>query len=400
MVNRKCLLVVFLGIGLIFDWSAKMLASEFDAPGESIIQCVTTEELELDLKKGQICHLRFFLRCKAEISVSILDVYDYQVRQLVKNKTYDRGTVCLEWDGKDDQENFVSTGAYIPFITAQTEKKQRYIYDPRETTGWEGLVPMSKPKPVYDASKGYISFTLDKPGYVRLRIGSHDGLLYATLMDWEYRYKGSHQIPWNGKDPTGTFDLTKSYKSKGRCYRPVWLDMKETLDKTTSYVIIYEARSLPENATCIVDSPNSGVLSRERQGTRIEIDRERYLAQAKLNPSFVIVGRGLSPRFRVEFDGSSPKDGNIPVVSGACKLNVEIDKAEVGWLPNEHFDIILWIDDIYVDSTWGIEGHTSATWQIDTTKYFDGLHVVTAMIESSADRMGTQSFIVEVRNNK
>jgi flagellar hook assembly protein FlgD len=370
MVNRKYLLVVFLGIGLIFYGSARAQSSTSDAPGESIIQLVTIEELEVDLTKGQVCHLRFFLRCKAEISVSIIDAYDYQVRQLVKNKACDRGTISLRWDGKDDQGNFVPVGAYIPFITAKTKKKELYTYDPRETTGWRSV---SVSDSVYEASKGLVSFTLDQPAYVRLRIGSQDGPLYATLADWEYKYKGRHQIPWNGRDPTGIIDLTKSY------------------------LISCKAMSLPENVTYVIDSPNGGVLSRERQGIRIDVDHERYLAQAKLNPSRLIVGKGLSPRFKMELDGSSPT-GDIPIVSSVCKLNIVIDKADVGWLTNERFESLLWIDGIYVAED--EEGYSPSSWQIDTKKYSDGLHVVTVMIQSFSDRIRTHSFVIKVRNNK
>ena len=370
MLNKKCLIAVFLGLGLIFYDSVRAQPSTNDAPGESIIQVVTVEELEIDLTKGQMCQLRFFLRCKAEVSVLFLDVYDYQVRQLVKDKVYERGTVSLEWDGKDDQGNFVPVGAYIPFITAQTERKEHYTYDPRETTGWRSM-PVSES--VYEESKGLISFTLDQPAYVRLRIGSQNGPLYATLMDWEYRYKGRHQIPWDGKDPTGTLDLTKNH------------------------LILFKAMSLPENVTYVIDSPNSDVLTRERQGIRIEVDRERYLSQAKLNPNFLILAKGLSPRFKVELDGSSPED-DIPVVSGVCRLNVAIDKEDIGWLTNERFETILWIDDVYVAEE--EEGYTPSSWHIDTTKYSNDVHVVTAMIQSFGDRIGTHSFVIEVRNNK
>ena len=370
MVNRKYLLVVFLGIGLIFYSSAGAQSSTDNVPGESIIQLVTIEELEVDLTKGQICHLRFFLRCKAEISVSFVDAYDYQVRQLVKKRTYERGTVELEWDDKDDHGKFVPVGAYIPFITAQTEKKERYTYDPRETTGWRGV---SVSDSGYEESKGWISFTLEQPAYVRLRIGSQDGPLYATLMDWEYRYKGRHQIPWNGRDPTGMLDLTKSY------------------------LILCKAMSLPENVTYIIDSPNGNVLSRERRGIRVEVDPERYRAYASLNSTRLILGRGLSPRFKVEMDGSSSKD-DIPVVSGVCKLNVVVDKTDVGWLANERFESLLWIDGIYVAED--EEGYTPSSWRIDTTKYSNDLHVVTVMIQSFGDRIGTHSFVIKVRNNK
>ena len=396
MENKKHLLAVFLSIGLIFYGLARAQSSTYDAPGESIIQCVITEELELDLTKGQICHLRFFLRCRAEISVFIIDAYDYQVRQLVKNITYERGTISLEWDGKDDQGNYVPAGAYIPFITAQTEKKERYIYDPRETTGWRQVLVSS---PVYDASKWKISFTLDQPAYVRLRVGSHDGLLYDTLMDWEYRYKGENQIPWDGKDPTGVLDLTKSYKSKGS-YRIPWngRDPGEP-DLTKSYVFVYRAMSLPENVTCVIDSPNGDVLSRERPGVRIEVDREQYLAQANLNSAYLIIGKRLSPRFKVELNGSPLKD-DIPTVSGVCRLNVEIDKADVWCPPNRRIEVSLWIDDIYVNMDRKKEGYTPSVWQIDTTKYSDGLHVVTVMVECPDDRIGAHSFVIKVRNKK
>ena len=368
------LIMMVLSIGFFVNLS---FGESLTPPGDSIIQLVTIPETEIDNTSEKKCEIRFFLRKPAKVTCVLLDAYDNKIRSLVKDHKYERGTVSLMWDGKNNKGELVPVGAYIPIINVVSNDSKLHTYDPRKTTGWK---PIATSKPSYDKEKDIVSFRTEKPAYVRIRIGHQNGPMYMTLLDWESLMGKEHQIPWSGLDATEKIDLS-----------------------TKPLNFICQAMSFPENTLYVTKSPTKSRKSDVPKSFTLkpienEVVLDDYARQIAMNSLLYQRSKGASPRFKVELPKAQDNKDGIPVVSGQTPLKIIIDERDVGWLADEHFEMLMFIDDEYY--TEEEEGYSPITWPWDTTELEDGLHLVTIMIQSFKDRIGTHSLQIWVQNDK
>ncbi len=373
---RKNFGILFVIAALLSSvFTACVSAKTVSAPGDSIIQLVTIPKADIDNTNNKGCEIRFFLRQPASISVELIDAYDNHVRTLVQKRKCNKGTMSLSWDGKDDDKNYVPVGAYIPIINAVCADGKRYIYDPRETTGWK---PVATSKPIYDKKTGYVDFRTEKPAYVRIRIGHQKGPMYLTLVDWETKLSGKHHIPWDGMDASGKINLSS---------------------KPLNFII--QAMSFPENTLYVTKSPTTQIKRKKSTTFKLKpvfesVKKSDYQQQVSLNSYLYRKSKGPSPRFKVELPEAKNSEEGISVISRECPLKIVIDERDVGWLANEHFEMLMFIDDVYY--TEEEEGYSPIVWPWDTTELEDGVHLVTIMIQSFKDRIGSHSLQVRVQN--
>ena len=92
----------------------------------------------------------------------------------------------------------------------------------------------------FDVEKREIKYKIDKPCYVRIRIGIEKrGAILRNLIDWEYREKGEHKEKWDGKEETRRIRIDKKYPLE-MTIRCVEVDDKEELEKKIEFEVEYK----------------------------------------------------------------------------------------------------------------------------------------------------------------
>ena len=196
----------------------------------------------------------------------------------------------------------------------------------------------------FDAETGEIRYTLPEDALVRIRIGIKEGgALLRTVTDWEFRSKGEHVETWDLKDASGKIDF----------------GVRRDL------VMVFAA--LPANKSI----------------PRIYDPRVRGYRQ--------------SPGFSITFP-EAEMQADVPVISGNTTLRVTIDADDISWLREENFEIVLFIDQVFLMEE--EEGINPFNYFLDTNKFNDGSHVITVNILSFSGEAATEHVNVRIKNNR
>ncbi len=141
------------------------------------------------------------------MSLVIEDRFGNLVKTLVPMGNRLAGSYDDIWDGKNDQGQFVSEGAYRTVVLYELngEKKR---FDLSTTTGGNSFNPSRTGIPSnFQPFAGHplvIDFTLDKASEVTAFMGRFNvNTRLVTFMQRLPLGKGTHRISWNGEDSTG-----------------------------------------------------------------------------------------------------------------------------------------------------------------------------------------------------
>ncbi len=194
----------------------------------------------------------------------------------------------------------------------------------------------------FDSKTGEIKYTLPEPALVRIRIGIRDGgALLKNLLDWDQREAGPHKEIWDGKDTSGQMNFLN---------RP---DLMLVLN-------------------CIP------IDSKER------------------NQNTVIKGFKKSPQILLSFPDAPLNTQQKPILKGKSTVRVSLNPEDHLWLSEERYEL-----GIYIDQTFLIEdeeGLNPFNYQLDTSKFNNGLHLITVNLTTYTGETGSASMLIEVNN--
>jgi len=326
----------------------------------------------LDIEKNEPVNISYTLNRPAKVNVAIWDSYDRNVRNLLDEQPQEKGNHEIEWDGKDKFGDYVPDEAYTFVIQAVDANSNMEQYDSAKNSGGEEYEPQEFKVPTY----GKITYHLEKPCRVRVRIGVNQGALLREWLSWECRPAGFHVENWNGMDDSGKIEL----RNLG--------DLTYTIDAFT----------LPDNSI-IVNKSKLLTMAELVALDRIYPDKRSF---TNTNPNNKArhanhERRNCRPvRFDITFPPDlSYIDDYIPILTGKTPIRIIINSEDIDFIRNERFEISYYLDGTFLGEE--EEGYDSLTIPFDIEKFPAGKHVLTVMVQGYSDHIGTQSMPIEIR---
>lgn len=319
-------------------------------------------------EKGEAATVRFHLNETAEVTLSIFDGRDRQVfAKAADNLT--PGEHSIAWPGTDQRGVAVPPEAYSYTLRAHNAGGE-VVYDLTDVTAGESITAKEVR---WDAQAKAVTYYLDKPARVNLRLGLKDGPYLRTLVDWVPRTAGRHAEVWDGADASGVLQLQAH----------------------PSLTPVVNVTALPANTLFVGPLP----------------DRVRFVAQTGTPPQRERTTP--TPRKRIFDRARQPLDtrGDITasltlagdyrkdpqgrwIVSGQVPLVVNVSDAERQRVLERRFESVFYIDGTYVHEN--ELGYLPLTWVWDTTRMHPGEHFITLNVRGYEGNFGAATVKVIV----
>ncbi len=333
---------------------------------------VQAEPRQIDAAAGGQVAIRFTLSAAADVTVRIYDGRDLLIRELSRPGLA-AGGHTVTWDGRDQEGRSVPPEAYIYTLTAD-RRGERVVFDLSDATGGRDVVPRAVK---WDAASGTLSYVLDAPARVNVRIGlQNNGPLLRTLINWVVRPGGLQQERWDGRDASGVLDLARH----------------PSLD------VFVQAFALPDNAILVGDPQQAVELIEPLQWKRDA--RPRSAAPPKrmyAHAQQPLEARGDVTVKLVLPSGLATTPEGLPIVSGGpVPVRLEIDERDRERTLATRFEPVFFVDGQFMFEN--EVGFAPMTWTWDATNVNDGEHVLTVNVRGYEGNFGIASVKVVKRS--
>lgn len=206
-----------------------------------------------------------------------------------------------------------------------------------------------------------ISYSLNFPAYIRIRLGVEEGPLYRTLLNWDKREPGKHQEQYTGLDNKKTV-FTFNYFTMDDADR-YGLELGEILPSPAQLAI---GKTLP-----------TAILNQMHKRHRREFCYD--------------------PKINIYLRGVQKKEG-VPIVRKTSPLVVEIDKKDKEWFTRERFQVHIFLDDVLVHSD--LEGYVPYVWNFYPDGLNPGKHAIIVNLSGFSDHIGTATLPIFIEKDK
>ena len=350
-------IIVFL-YGLVFKGEASEIPRA---------RYISAQPMIFNPSAGKKTVISFTLFQEAQVTVRIYDSLDRLVKTVCINKVFQPGECEVEWGGRDEEGQIVPDEAYI--YTIHTRSGPNYfIYDPADRSRGSG-VKVSGIK--YDPEKKKITYKLSCPARAGIRIGLKEGPLLHTVANWEPRPSGLNEEEWNGLDEVGLLRISEHPQMD----------------------FFAAAYTIPENS--IITRGNSS------DSRFIELPQAEKRSKKPRPPTLHPYARRdllhlHAPRFDLASPGAviNPDDDSL-IVLGKVPIRVTIHPEDRAWLINNRFEVIVFIDYIFLFEE--EEGFSPFTFYWDTRGVSKGPHVLTVNLIDGTGNVGTKSLLLKVK---
>ncbi len=123
--------------------------------------------------------ISYYLNLNGRVSIDIVDEDGFVIKKLIENQLRKKEIVHAEtWYGKDNQENVVPNEAYFPIVSFYSEADTEIV---NPILNFKAKEVISKDIQ-YNSSEKIISYSLNAPSRMLLRIGIKNGALFNTLV--------------------------------------------------------------------------------------------------------------------------------------------------------------------------------------------------------------------------
>ncbi len=319
-----------------------------------------------DPRKEKLVVLSFEIGHQANVNVRIYDWLGKEIRTLTDTSA-GPGKCSFSWDGKATDGKIAKGSVFLYVIEVMDKDGTVLEYNPvDETSGKEAKTIEF----TYDNKTGKTEYVLPKTCMVRLRAGLTGGMLATTIMDWQPQIAGRHSLTWDGKDTSGLLSLSRHPE----------LSLNLTCYRLPENTILFRKEVVPFSANI-----SKEVLKKRKT---IWSTEKKYL-HYRHNPVLC-----HEPRFSVTFPNSKTSDDGTPVLLDSAPVRVEIDKRDKNNLIDKRFEIMLYVDGVFIFEM--EEGTSPFTFNWNTQGAAKGPHVLTVNVMSYDDHIGvvTQKVIL------
>jgi hypothetical protein len=318
---------------------------------------------------GQTVALRYTLDVQAQVSVKVYDPDFSLVRNLLLDASRGVGSHEEVWDGLDFDEVVVPDEAYFFTITARDEKEEA-VYDP---TTFSGGDQFDITKADISAQRGTITYQLDDPSRVLIRIGIAGGPLLHSPVTWKPRIAGEITDYWNGRDQDDLIDLRNHPR-----FRMVITGFKLVENSVITYgntredYVAYKSRLGDRR---LRKPPRTSV---PRTEVRISPHYRRPRVQDKpLDVSLTLP------------DTKQDDDGAISVSAEKQLVRVELAEDDLAFLADEPFEVSFFLNgEYYAEEE---VGYVPYNWVWNVSEVTEGQHILTVNLSSFKDIIGIRS---------
>lgn len=220
----------------------------------------------------------------------------------------------------------------------------------------------------YDPKSAIVSYELSHPAKVRIRIGTKEGPLFRTIIDWQERGAGLHKEEWDGWDLTGKVRLIGSR------------DLVFTFNYFTEDDAFLKNVSLEE----IMPHPEQLVVGRFLPSLNINRIHKAH------NPAYC-----YDPELKVILPKNVAKtsEGYI-IIKDKVPITIDISQEDKIWFSRERYSIHVFIDDIFL--TGEVEGYSPYNFIFEPKGINKGKHLITVNYSGFADHIGIASIPIYV----
>ncbi len=319
---------------------------------------------EIDLSQAGKTSIQFTTPRKMFVNLKIYNEARVLQKFLSSPQELQPGRHRLEWDGRNDQGEQVTSGVYYYVLEALREPdlEPTYVYDPSlESLGEEVFVE----RLTWDRNKSKIKYLLPRAAYTRVRIGIKEGVFLGALEDWKPQAAGQKEISWNGIDASGLYDLTKRLDAQ------INVAAFAVADNT----IFVKSPALPKETLISSALP--------------EVSTHRYIHAR--HPRLLC----HEPVFQVSFpDAALHGKDSMPFLEGKAPVRIVIDPKDKDYLVANRFEIMFFVDGQFLYEQ--EEATSPLTAAVDTTQFGPGEHILTVNVMDYEDHIGAYSVKIAV----
>ncbi len=319
-----------------------------------------SQKLQIHFEPSRPCHAK--VKIFNEIGEHVMTLLDKEIK----------GKEDVEWDGRDITGEAVHTGVFYYLIEID-DGSSKIVYNPYPQTQGRVIDQISTN---YDIPKGIIEYNLPQAAMVRVRISIKDGgPIMSTLMDWTPKEAGEHILPWDGKDASGSIDLTNH-------------------PNRMMHIFAY---SLADNSI-IVEGENMPKTLRVGKSWAQNKSSEETFNLTLPTDSYVHAKR--DPRHRhaadisITFPEGAIEDGKT-YIKGKVPVRVEVAPEDQWFVDNSRYELMFFVDAvaIFEDES----AFTPYTFMWDTTAIPDGEHLLTVNLLTYDDQYAVQTKSVQIK---
>lgn len=358
----------FIYLSVLFVLTAAMNAQALTISGVSVNPRV------IDLAKQQQVTLQFALDEPAKVQMNWFDARELQVytRDLGLLNAADHQVV---WDGRDQQGDLVPAEAYHYTLVATNAADTRVEYDLTDLTGGDTQVLRDV---TYDAQSKQLSYRLDKPARVDIRVGlAQGGPLLKKVLDWKVRDAGLNKEYWDGWDSSHVLEFHDHPNLK-------WST---------------QAFELPSNMIQVVGASNAlQFIEPLPWGKTKRVIKKVAKYKVHAPQQRPADKRGDFP-LDLSLVGNYPQaEGGARAVSGIVPVRLNIPAEHLARLASQRFEPVFFVDGLFVYEN--EVGFFPMTYNWDSSKHSPGVHYITANLRGYLGNFGIATLKVIIKDNK
>ena len=335
---------------------------------------VTLSKTSLNTTINQKVHINYSLDNSALISLKIIGPEGELIRILSDKILKEKGDHSETWDGKDDEGKNVPDEVYT-YILEATDLNGNTVSIPELpfSHNWDVF---DIHRSSYDEEKNILQYKLPFPCRVRIRIGTANGPMLNTLVDWEPRLKGDIIEHWNGFDHDNVINL---WEQK---------DLR----------IIISAFALPlQNIVTYGNKKIEYVQYRQLKGNKIKTTNQEEWKNRPRTTSKAM-SEILSPDIEVTFprlESQGETDNNIiPNLKQKVIVNVSLNKENRKYISNTKYEIIFFVDGVFYAEE--PIGTNPFNWLWTTKGIKPGKHMLSVNLVTFRDQIGTKNMMINI----
>ncbi|MGH8238625.1 MAG: hypothetical protein ACREXP_16610 [Steroidobacteraceae bacterium] len=310
----------------------------------------------------------------ASVNLQLYDGRDLLIREIRSSGTLPQGEHSLSWDLRDSQRRLVPAEAYTYALEARDAQGRTVRHDVADATGGDDLAARDVK---WDAANGRLSYVLDRPVRVSIRIGLSDGgPLLRTLRDWVVRPAGAQQESWDGKDASGVIAVGAHPKLN----------------------ISVQAFALPENSILVGAPPASVNLVRDLPADT----PARPKSASAPKRMYAHSQQSLESRGDFNVHLTLPKtlarSADVAIVSEPIAVRLDVAAADRERALSRRFEPVFFIDGQFAFEN--EVGFVPMTWNFDPATLNEGEHYLTVNLRGYEGNFGIATVKILVKHRQ
>ncbi len=293
------------------------------------------------------------------------------VRTLTQPKTAAPGTHTFTWNGTDAKGKPVANEAYCARAVLKTKTTQT-IDDPCQRTGGEVLEGIT----ASTSAQGDISYTLEKPARVLVRVGMKNGAMMRSLAVWQPRAAGRNLHHWNGFDENHQTDL-----------RTPRLALMVSAFTLPDFSVITSTQNAPDYRTWRrqqgwSEKPDTPIENHQLERAGKRIARQHHMPRFK----------NSEPRINIKLTDTQGQALDTTTLPDKVRISVDLHPDDRWLMQEQLYEVGFFVNGDFVSEE--ENGYVPIGWIWNTAELKPGQHLLTVNLTGFTGRVGTKTLVL------